>query len=203
MRRFTLLVGIVAGLLMIGSTAALGAPGNDGTVKIDRAPFDTHPNNQPHVGCTFEVDFYGYDQGVGNATATFRLHPPTGTSLLLVDTIDIGGDPAGGGTDLDGELFVDLSAALGGVTPHPVQGFHVKLTVNAPGSIGSDVKHKVFWVQECGGYGASEVPVEQTGSHVATFRGESGTFIPAIATLAALAALGVSVTKRRALARRV
>ncbi|MGH2658951.1 MAG: hypothetical protein ACRDHS_04615, partial [Actinomycetota bacterium] len=30
--------------------------------------------------------------------------------------------------------------------PHPNQGFHVKLTVEAEGSIGADAKHKVFWV---------------------------------------------------------
>ena len=38
-------------------------PGNDGTVKIDGLDFDRHPNNEPHVGCTFEVDFYGFDAG--------------------------------------------------------------------------------------------------------------------------------------------
>jgi hypothetical protein len=32
---------------------------------------------------------------------------------------------------------------------HPNQGFHVKLTINAEGSQGADVKHKVFWVTEC------------------------------------------------------
>jgi hypothetical protein len=34
-----------------------GPPGNNGTVKIDGQPFDNHPDNQPHVGCDFEVDF--------------------------------------------------------------------------------------------------------------------------------------------------
>ena len=31
-----------------------------------------------------------------------------------------------------------------------MQGFHVKLTINAEGSQGADVKHKVFWVTGCG-----------------------------------------------------
>ena len=35
---------------------------------------------------------------------------------------------------------------------HPEQGYHVKLKVNAPGSIGKDTKFKVFWVVGCGGY---------------------------------------------------
>jgi hypothetical protein len=40
-----------------GPPANNGPPGNNGTVKIDRAPFDSHPDNEPHVGCKFEVDF--------------------------------------------------------------------------------------------------------------------------------------------------
>jgi hypothetical protein len=55
-----------------------------------------------------------------------------------------------GGNQLDKAYGpVDLSAALAGITPHPKQGFHVKLTVHVTGSQGSDVKHKVFWVQPC------------------------------------------------------
>jgi hypothetical protein len=33
---------------------------------------------------------------------------------------------------------------------HPQQGYHIKVVVNAPGSIGDDRKMKVFWVEECG-----------------------------------------------------
>lgn len=62
----------------------------------------------------------------------------------------IGGDPAGGGNDLHASKTMDLSAALAGIPPHPVQGHHVKLTVDAPGSIGNDTKSKVFWVEGCG-----------------------------------------------------
>jgi hypothetical protein len=131
-------------------------PGNNGTVKVDEIPFDDHPNNEPHVGCTFQIDFYGYDEGDLFATATFELHPPTtsptGDDLLLHDTdIFIGEDEAGGGTDLDASVTYNLEDALqaSGATPHPIQGYHVKLTVHAEGSIGADVKHKVFWVK-CG-----------------------------------------------------
>lgn len=148
---------LTVALVMVASSAPSGAapgesfpPGNNGTVKIDREVFDSHPNNEPHVGCVFEVDFYGYDEGDLDATVTFRVHPPTGNgAVLLMDTIDIGEDPAGGGTDLDAHREYNLSAALAAYTPHPKQGFHVKLTVNAEGSIGADVKHKVFWVQGC------------------------------------------------------
>jgi hypothetical protein len=36
-----------------------------------------------------------------------------------------------------------------GVTAHPQQGYHVKVTIRADGSQGADTKHKVFWVQPC------------------------------------------------------
>jgi hypothetical protein len=142
---------LVLAVVATGGSAAARPPGNNGTVKIDRKPFDTHPNNEPHVGCIFQIDFYGYDKGDLDARVRLNLHPPTGRALLYANTIRIGEDAAGGGTDLDAELTVDLSTALAasGATPHPIQGFHVKLTVNAEGSIGADVKHKVFWVREC------------------------------------------------------
>ncbi len=35
---------------------------------------------------------------------------------------------------------------------HVNQGYHIKLKVNAPHSIGKDTKYKVFWVTGCGGY---------------------------------------------------
>jgi hypothetical protein len=142
---------LVLAVVATGGSAAAFPPGNNGTVKIDRRPFDTHPNNEPHVGCIFQIDFYGYDEGDLDARVRLSLHPPTGRAMLYDNTIGIGEDPAGGGTDLDAELTVDLSMALAtsGATPHPRQGYHVKLTVNAEGSIGADVKHKVFWVRKC------------------------------------------------------
>ncbi|HXF36401.1 MAG TPA: hypothetical protein VNO17_04385 [Actinomycetota bacterium] len=149
------LIGLLALLWVIASPwgASADPPGNNGTVKVDGVEFDDHPNNEPHPGCTFQIDFYGYDQGDLQAEVLFALHPPSGTGTLLTDTVDIGEDAAGGGTDLDASRTYDLSAALlaSGATPHPNQGFHVKLTVHAEGSIGADVKHKVFWV-ECLGY---------------------------------------------------
>jgi hypothetical protein len=53
-------------------------PGNNGTIKIDDTPFDDLPNNEPYVGCTFRVDFYGYDEGDLFADVTFESHPPIG-----------------------------------------------------------------------------------------------------------------------------
>lgn len=144
------LAAVVALLLMLPNTAdAQDPPGNNGTVKVDDAPFDDHPNNEPHVGCVFQSDLYGYDEGDLNADVTFEGHSPTGGGVLLTDSVFIGEDSAGGGTDLDASTTYDLSEALADIEPHPVQGHHVRLTINAEGSQGADVKHKVFWVDDC------------------------------------------------------
>ena len=124
-------------------------PGDNGTVKIDGVAFDDHPDNQPHVGCEFEVDLYGFDQGDLDATVTFDAVAPTAGGELLTDELAIGEDAAGGGTDLDAHRAYDLTDALAAIEPHPEQGWHVKLTVHAEGSQGADTKFKVFWVEGC------------------------------------------------------
>jgi hypothetical protein len=136
------------------ASAGPNPPGNNGTIKIDDTPFDDHPNNEPHVGCTFQVDFYGYDQGDLDATVTFEAHPPTlregEDQVLLEDTVFIGEDDnSGGGSEAGLDASETYTLDFTGITPHPVQGFHVKLTVHAEGSQGADTKYKVFWVTGC------------------------------------------------------
>ncbi len=145
----------VGGLVLSGLAAPAVAqpspPGNNGTVKIDALDFDDHPDNEPHDGCVFQVDFYGFDLGDLDATVTFTLVPPTGDKVdILDDERSIGEDAAGGGTDVDGSSTYDLTALLAGVTPHDQQGIHLRLTVHAEGSIGADTKFKEFWVTGCG-----------------------------------------------------
>ena len=154
--RSTLVVGSALCMLVAGAGAALAGgnpPGNNGTVKVDGMPFEQSQGNESHVGCAFAIDFFGFDEGALTGTATFELLPPTGNDVLLVDSTFIGGDPSGGGTDLDGTLSADLSDAIAssGATEQPSQGFHVRLTVEAQGSIGAMTKHKTFWVTDCGG----------------------------------------------------
>jgi hypothetical protein len=149
----TALIGMA--LLLPGvAFAATNPPGNNGTVKLDARPFDAAPDNEPHVGCTFQVDFYGYDQGDLDALVTFEAHPPTGDGqVLLTDTVFIGEDDnAGGGSEAGLDAKRTYRLDFTGITPHPEQGFHVKLTVNAEGSQGADTKYKVFWVTGCNGY---------------------------------------------------
>ena len=145
-------MAIVSCLALAGlATAAPNPPGNNGTVKVDGVPFDDAPNNEPHVGCTFQVDFYGFDQGDLFADVTFEAHPPTGpVQVLLTDTVFIGEDDnAGGGSQAGLDASATYTLDFDGIQPHPNQGFHVKLTIHADGSQGADTKHKVFWVTGC------------------------------------------------------
>jgi hypothetical protein len=138
-----------------GKGGSKGDPGgNNGTVKI--APLgemDGIPNNSPHPGCTFQVEWYGFDEGDDIvSTVGFAMHSPTkdvGLSVAGDTSVFVGGDPAtGAGTDtgLDGTEVYTLS--FDG-EPHPKQGYHVKLTVHTPRSNGNDSKTKVFWVEPC------------------------------------------------------
>jgi hypothetical protein len=129
-----------------------GPPGNNGTVKVDGIPFDDHPGNEPHPGCTFEIDWYNFD---ANATSvvTFESQNPTGTRELAFTgdgTVTLDGDANEGGDEdgLDGHEEYTLVFTEDDFF-HPNQGYHVKLTIETTWSNGADVKHKVFWVSEC------------------------------------------------------
>jgi hypothetical protein len=155
----------------IPGQASADPPGNNGTVKIDGLEFDDHPDNEPHVGCVFQVDWYGFDEGDLFSDVTFESHPPTGPPVvLLTDRVFIGGDDNSGGGSASG---LDASATytldFSGIEPHPNQGWHVKLTVNNDGSQGADVKHKVFWVTGC------ETPPTTTTSTLTTSTTEAPT----------------------------
>ena len=151
--RLILVTASVAALMasLAAPALALMPPGNNGTIKIDGRPFDEAPDNEPHVNCGLQVDFYGFEMGDYTATLTFELIAPTAGGTDFVTSVFVGEDAAGGGTDLDAQKTVNLRGWLAnsGVTPHPIQGYHVKLTTNTPFSLGADVKHKVFWIQGC------------------------------------------------------
>lgn len=182
-RTLILMLGVALGIISL-STSAFAAPsgkskagghdpsGNNGTIKIDGAPFDDAPDNEPHVGCEFEIDFYGFDRdpAVDAAARTyfskvsFEGIAPTGGGNLVPDkgstSVFVGEDAAGGGTDLDASELYSLRSALSGVDPHPKQGYHVKVTVHTPFSRGADVKHKVLWIAPCAPLAPAEVAAE-------------------------------------------
>lgn len=141
--------------LSVGSGISIAAnpPGNNGTVKVDGVIFDNAPDNQPHVGCIFQIDFYGFDQGSNlNALVTFEAQPPSGRGILMQDSVFIGEDSnAGGGSEagLDASETYDLNNAVASLKAHSQQGYHIRLTINADGSQAANTKHKTFWVRGC------------------------------------------------------
>ena len=148
MTRFRLPLFLGTAALAIGVPAATAfaapgstGPGNNGTVKLDELSLDdTTPGNQPHVGCSFGIDWYGYDAGA-ETSVEFRLAGGPDRGLLATDAFQLDDDgPAGGGSEagLDGSRTYTLGSDL-----------HVKVTVRTDTSRGADVKHKVFKTGSC------------------------------------------------------
>lgn len=129
-----------AGLLLLGmvfvagTAAAHDAPGNNGTVKVDGAPNSEGNANEPHVGCAFRLKFMHFDDGQ-TGDVVIDGHAPSGSGKVSEkDDVTVGGTDA----TLD---YTRADLDLSGLTPHPKQGYHLKLTVTTD----DGVKHKVFW----------------------------------------------------------
>lgn len=134
--------------LVLPAPALADPPGNNGTVKIDGVPLDDGKGNEPHVGCSFDVRFYGFDAGQ-TADITFTGHAPTKSGTLLSQQdVAISDDAAGGGNDLDAVLHYTADQLGLPGTPQAKQGWHVKLAVDVDQAPGG-AKQKVFWIQ-CG-----------------------------------------------------
>src|SRR3954452_1051309 len=144
------------------AAAAPAPPGNNGTVKVEGEAMDRLHDNDPHVGCQFFIQWYGFDEGSRSSTVTFAAQAPTGSGeTLTTDTVSFDGH--GSGNTLDHQESYNLTSALAGREPAH-EGFHVKLTVATDGSHGANEKHKVFWVSGCG---------ESTGGPATGTEGES------------------------------
>lgn len=149
-----------AALLCLGAVTAGAAPagaapgGNNGTVKIAQLEDgDRTPDNTPHVGCSFQVEWYGYDDGADVvSTVTFDEQDPTTGVEMVVDgtaQVFVGEDRAtGAGTATGLDARETYTVSFTG-DPHPQQGYHVRVTVATPRSHGNDTKTKVFWVEGC------------------------------------------------------
>jgi hypothetical protein len=152
---------VLAGFAMLGTPgAAIASPGNNGTVKV--APYgdiDAVPNNTPHVGCVFQLEWYGFDAGVTSKVSFAEQAPTTGVGMAVSGPSDVplDNDPGkGAGNDgFDGTATYTLSFTG---APHPQQGYHVSLTIDTPESNGATVKHKVFWVEGCAPATPTETP---------------------------------------------
>lgn len=148
---FALMVGLVGLTQSLTVAAGPNPPGNNGTIKIGEVDADSDSHgNDPHIdGCSLNVKFFGYDQGNRSATITFESQNPTPNTLVS----PVGPQAfnfVGGGSGNQLDATAQYTLAFQG-TPHPVQGYHVKVTVHATGSKGNDTKSKVFWVEGCKG----------------------------------------------------
>jgi len=143
--------------------------GNNGTIKIDGAAWDTRVDNEPHPGCAFRVTFFGFDEGQ-TADVTVSGQAPTGGGTLLHETVPTSDDRAGGAAhDYDGatRVFTADDLGLDAVTPHPKQGYHLKVTVDslqAPGG----AKQKVLWLAPCAAQSPMTPPVTPPGTQPET-----------------------------------
>lgn len=143
-RPFTVRRGLVlatsltlAGGAVSAATFAADPPGNNGTVMVT-----------PHNACDIDITWRGFDKAAGlESTITFTPQAPT-------DSVGIG--------SYDRTVALQEGGAEKGYTlrltgdPHPVQGYHLKVTVQTPGSLGNDTKSKVIWVAPCGGDGGGD-----------------------------------------------
>ena len=119
-----------------------------GTVKVEGEDIDDLPNNKPHEGCVFTIEWRGF-AGSSLVTATLTLVNPTAGGSKSA-SVNLDGDPAGGGNDLDATVVLDLLDIPGieDVEPHMIAGkpsLHVRLDATTP----TGEKHKVFWAINC------------------------------------------------------
>ncbi len=141
--------GVVAPAAVAAAAPISDPPGNNGTIKIHKLTSDEGTENQPHVTCTFTVQFFGFDANE-QGQLLFTAQPPTGNgqTLLHFGPVIVSNDSAGGGpNDPDAAFTFSLNDFnLDGISPQQNQGFHVKLTVSTTSGA---TKHKVFWVKPC------------------------------------------------------
>jgi hypothetical protein len=140
----------LAASLALAGPASAAPPGNNGTIKIDGRLIDDLPNNQPHVGCLFEVEFFGFDPDTF-ADVTFEAQAPTPGDLTVFGQthVDLGQNATPGGSANGFDVHQEYRLGVTELTAHPIQGYHIKLTIHAEGAKGADVKHKTFWVTGC------------------------------------------------------
>lgn len=167
--------GAAAGMILAfagltASPASATPQGNNGTIKVDEQGVENGPgapnSNDPHIECVGRIEWYGFDPGVQTADVLFEVWNPTAktgapgapTEKSYLDVKITDGDGPGG-TSLDGTLDFDLTDLLASYTPHPKQGYHVKVTASTTFAQGNDTKSKVFWVAPCPG-----LPTPPTGS---------------------------------------
>jgi hypothetical protein len=135
LRMFTMVIAFLAVSAVIQFSSA--APdGERGVVVVEGVVMDNLPDGGVTHHASLRVGFVNYAAGVPDAQVTLELLDGEGGTLA--STVAIGGDPAGGKSDVDGMVAFDLRTMV----PHEGGMFMFRLTVDATGSAGSD--HKVL-----------------------------------------------------------
>jgi len=136
------------GLITAGPSLA-DPPGSNGTVKIDGVPTDAGNDNDPHPGCNFTVELFGFDAGATTGSVVFNAHPPTSGGSLTFPIGFTAPTRTNGNTFDYGKTF-DISSLIATLTPQKNQGYHIKTTVSVVEPNGRTVsKTKVYWVDKC------------------------------------------------------
>ncbi len=165
-----LVTGSLLGILSSAGAAPAGdSPGNDGFVKIEGSPSTGCPTTSLMSGAASPSSGTTTRRfpTVGSVV-TFELQPPTGpqSRTLTVATGDLTPSWTTVITSGPASQLVHSEAYTLAFTgaPHPVQGYHVKISVATTLSQGSDMKYKVFWVGPCGESSSSSSSSEPSSS---------------------------------------
>jgi hypothetical protein len=66
----------VATVMLVSPLIMPVTAANPGTVKIDGVPWDDVQNNEPHPGCVFRLQFFGFPENT-DVSYKFAVYPPT------------------------------------------------------------------------------------------------------------------------------
>ena len=128
-----------------GTPAVAGQGGNKGSLKVSEVDGAADRSNDPHVGCTFDLQWYGFQRST--ATVSFASQAPTKSAVITKvagpDSVELGAATSGG--VMNSRRTYTLSFT--GADPQANQGYKVKVTTKATGANGAESKHKVFWVE--------------------------------------------------------
>lgn len=152
-----------SGLVMLAAPAATATNGNNGTVKIGGQSAleegeNDNPDNEPFVDCNLLIQWYNYTLPDGaedsdvDATVDFQLWEPTvsGRSFTVDPDDQVSFSSFSDSQDPDFLKVYQLQISGPPMkAPGDKHGYHIKVTVDTEYSLGSEVKHKVFWYRPC------------------------------------------------------
>lgn len=113
---------------------------NSGTIKVSAIGTPADPSNEPHPGCAFRVDLYGFR--AAQYDLTISLHAPTGSGELLSDSITVTEDAQGN------ELNLTRTYDVAELLPASEDGrWHLRVELKKEGSPGNGAKTKMLWLE--------------------------------------------------------